>query len=368
MPVRRATKIELMDGERVRLEAVVRSRMSPVRLVQRSRIVLMAAEGKTHDEIAAAVGVTRQLAARWRERFLEQRFAGIEKDAPGRGRKRQITGTREEEIVRRTREETPPARTHWSLSTMAAAAGVSDTTVRRIWARHGLKPHLVETFKLSNDPAFKEKLEDVVGLYLTKDEKRIVLCCDEKSQIQALDRTQPGLPLKRGRAGTMTHDYKRNGRTTLFAAMDTLTGRVTASFAPRHRHQEWLKFLRKLDREMPPGKELHVICDNYGSHKHAEVRAWLEKKKTRFFIHFTPTSASWLNMVERFFRDLTENALRRGVFTSVDDLHDAIDVYLIEHNRSPKPFIWTKTAKDILAKVIRARAALKRHVHSGGHH
>lgn len=366
--MRRAITIQLTTDEKHQLTSVVRSRLSPVRLVQRSRIALMAAEGKTNEEIAEALGVTRQLAARWRQRYATKRFAGIEKDEPGRGRKKTITEAQVAEIVRKTQEQTPPARTHWSRSSMATSSGLSDSSIGRIWRAHGLKPHLSETFKLSNDPRFKEKLEDIVGLYLTQDEKRIVLCCDEKSQIQALDRTQPGLPLKKGRAGTKTHDYKRNGTTTLFAALETVTGKITGAFAAKHTHVEWLKFLKYLDKEMPAGKELHVICDNYGTHTHPKVREWLAKKQHRFFMHFTPTSASWLNMVERFFRDLSENALRRGVFTSVEDLQTAIEVYLIEHNREPKPFIWTAKANDILAKVTRARATQKRDANLGGHH
>ena len=240
---------------------------------------------------------------------------------------------------------------------MAAELGISPASVRRIWKRHGLKPHLVRTFKVSNDPHFAEKLEDIVGLYLNPPENALVFSADEKSQIQALDRTQPGLPIKKGRAGTMTHDYKRNGTTTLFAALCTLTGHVISTCMPRHRHQEWIKFLTLIDREVPTDLEVHLICDNYATHNHEKVQRWLNRHP-RFHVHFTPTSASWLNMVERFLRDLTDKRIRRGVFRNVQELIDAIDEYIFHHNDDPKPFIWTKKASDILAKVMRARATL----------
>ena len=240
---------------------------------------------------------------------------------------------------------------------MAEAAGVSAASVGRIWRAHGLKPHLERTFKVSNDPFFAEKLEAIVGLYLSPPEHAIVLCADEKSQIQALDRTQPGLPLKKGRCGTMTHDYKRNGTATLFAALDTLDGTVISMCDDRHRHQEWLKFLRVIDQVTPPGKDLHLIVDNYATHKHPKVMRWLARHP-RFHIHFTPTSASWLNTVERFFRDLTQNRLRRGVFQNVEQLIMALGEYIDKHNRNPKPFIWTAKASDILDKVKRAHRAL----------
>lgn len=240
---------------------------------------------------------------------------------------------------------------------MAEKAGVSEATVRRIWRAHGLKPHLSRTLKVSNDPQFAEKLADVVGLYLNPPEHAIVLSVDEKSQIQALDRTQPGLPIKKGRCGTMTHDYKRNGTATLFAALDTLDGRVISMCDDRHRHQEWLRFLRIIDRLTPKDKHVHLIVDNYATHKHPLVMRWLERRP-RFHVHFTPTSCSWLNMVERFFRDLTQKQLRRGVFRNVEELLESIGEYIDHHNRQPKPFIWTAKASDILEKVKRARAAL----------
>jgi transposase len=261
------------------------------------------------------------------------------------------------QIVRLTTQTLPTAATQWSTRTLAAKVGVSDTTVLRVWRQHGLKPHRVRTFKVSRDPKFVEKLEDIVGLYMVPPEHALVLCCDEKSQVQALDRTQPGLPLKKGRAATMTHDYKRNGTTTLFAALNILDGQVIAQCQQRHRHVEWLKFLRQIDRETPTDKDLHLIADNYATHKHPAVQKWLAKRP-RFHMHFTPTSASWLNMVERFFRDITVERLRRGVFTSVPELVAAIHEYIAHHNTDPKPFIWTKSARDILQKVIRANRRL----------
>jgi transposase len=259
--------------------------------------------------------------------------------------------------VELTTQSTPEAATHWSTRTMAAELGVSAASVSRYWRKNGLKPHLVRGFKVSRDPQFVEKLEDIVGLYLAPPEHALVLCCDEKSQVQALDRTQPGLPLKKGRAATMTHDYKRNGTTTLFAALNVFDGQVIAQCQQRHRHTEWLKFLRKIDRETPKDKELHLICDNYATHKHPVVQEWLGKHP-RLNMHFTPTSASWLNMVERFFRDITDKRIRRGVLTSVAELVAAIDEYIAHHNIKPKPFIWTKSARDILQKVIRANSRL----------
>jgi transposase len=290
-------------------------------------------------------------------RFLQGGIAALEKDAPRPGRKRTITQAKVKRVVRMTLEQTPANATHWSTRTMAQAAGISEASVRRLWRAHGLKPHLVKTFKLSRDPEFVEKLEDIVGLYLNPPEHAVVLCADEKSQIQALDRTQPGLPMKKGRCGTMTHDYKRNGTATLFAALDALEGSVISMCDDRHRHQEWLKFLKAIDFVVPADRQIHMIVDNYATHKHPKVKRWLGRH-SRFHMHFTPTGCSWLNMVERFFRDLTENRLRRGVFHSVEDLVFAIFNYIDHHNEEPKPFIWTAKASDILEKVKRARTAL----------
>jgi transposase len=329
-------------------------------LAERARIVLLAGQGWQDLEIAAELGITPKKAGRWRSRFLQKGTTGLEKDAPRPGRTPAISRELVAEAVRRTTEETPAQATHWSTRSLAAALGISDSSVLRIWRAHGLKPHRVESFKLSKDPQFTEKLEAIVGLYLSPPDHAIVLSVDEKSQVQALDRTQPGLPLKPGRAGTMTHDYKRHGTTTLFAAMNVANGQVISLCQQRHRHQEWLKFLRLIDEATPDGKQLHLICDNYATHKHAKVKRWLQRHP-RFHIHFTPTSSSWLNMVERFFRDLTVNRLRRGVFRSILELIEALDAYVDAHNETPKPFIWTKKATDILAKVIRARAALNSH-------
>jgi transposase len=352
-----AVSIILSTEERAELERLARGRKVAARVVERARIVLLAAEGKQNREIAESSGVTRRTVGVWRRRFAEKRIAGILKDAPRAGRLRSIGEETIGEVVRRTTQETPVAGTHWSTRSLAKVMGLSPSTVGRIWRRHGLKPHLSRTFKLSRDPKFVEKLEDIIGLYLNPPEHALVFSVDEKSQIQALDRTQPGLPLVPGRYGTRTHDYKRHGTTTLFTALNTLDGKVIGTCMPRHRHQEWIKFLRLIDRETPKSQEIHLIADNYATHKHPKVQAWLERH-ARFTIHFTPTSASWLNMVERFFRDLTENRLRRGVFRSVEDLIAAIHEYLAHHNEAPKPFIWTKTAGDILEKVTRARQAL----------
>jgi transposase len=318
---------------------------------------LLAAEGKQNQEIAKILRVTRRTVGVWRGRFVEQGIDGILKDAPRAGRRRSISDEMVREIVRKTTQETPGAGTHWSTRSLAKVMGLSPSTIGRIWRSHGLKPHLTRTFKLSRDPRFLDKLDDVIGLYLNPPEHALVFSVDEKSQIQALDRTQPGLPLVPGRAGTMTHDYKRHGTTTLFTALNTLDGTVIGTCMPQHRHQEWIKFLRLIDRKTPKDKEIHLIADNYATHKHPKVQEWLESHP-RFKVHFTPTSASWLNMVERFFRDLTQNRLRRGVFRSVEELIAAIEEYLARHNESPKPFIWTKTSRDILEKVTRARQAL----------
>jgi transposase len=352
--MRVAAKIVLTPEESERLTRDANSRSGSVRSAERAKIILAAAQGQENQEIARDLGLTRQTVGRWRDRFFRLGISGIERDAPRSGRKVQIDA---EEVVRKTTQEKPQGATHWSTRSLAKEMGVSEATVRRIWHRHGLKPHLAQTFKVSKDVHFVKKLEDVVGLYINPPEHAIVLSVDEKSQIQALDRTQPGLPLKKGRCGTLTHDYKRNGTTTLFAALNTLTGQVFGTCMPRHRHQEWLKFLKLIDESTEPEKQLHLIADNYGSHKHPKVLAWL-KKHPRFHMHFVPTSASWLNMIERFFRELTTKQLRRGVFRSVEDLVDSIEQFLSSHNNQPSPYIWTAKATDILAKVNRARKTL----------
>mgnify|MGYP006182244713 FL=1 len=352
--MRVAPEIVLTDEERAELTRLVRSKLTSVRLVQRARIVLLSAESLQNKDIAEQVGVGRVQVSRWRERYAQSRLAGIERDLPRGAPPVKVDAAR---LVELTTQSQPAAATHWSTRTMAVELGVSASTVMRHWHAHGLKPHIVRGFKVSRDPQFVQKLEDIVGLYMSPPEHALVLCCDEKSQVQALDRTQPGLPLKKGRAATMTHDYKRHGTTTLFAALNVLDGQVIGQCQQRHTHIEWLKFLRQIDRETPKGKTLHLIADNYATHKHPSVQEWLAKHP-RFNMHFTPTSASWLNMVERFFRDISENRLRRGVFTSVPELVAAIDEYVAHHNTNPKPFIWTKSARDILQKVIRANRHL----------
>jgi len=348
--MRIAPEISLTNEERTELVKLTRSRLTSVRLEQRAGIVLLAADGFQSKDIAEMLGIGRVQVARWRERYAQNRLAGIERDLPRGAPPVTVDVAR---LVELTTQSTPEAATHWSTRTMAAQIGVSAASVSRHWRAHGLKPHLVRGFKVSRDPKFAEKLEDIVGLYMSPPEHALVLCCDEKSQVQALDRTQPGLPMKKGRAATMTHDYKRNGTTTLFAALNVLDGKVISQCQQRHRHIEWLKFLKQIDRDTPKDKALHLIADNYATHKHPKVQEWLSKHK-RITMHFTPTSASWLNMVERFFRDISENRLRRGVFTSVQELTTAIDEYVTHHNINPKPFIWTKSARDILQKVIRA--------------
>lgn len=352
--MRVALEIVLTHEEHAELTKLVRSKLSSVRLAQRARIVLLAAEGVQNKDIAQQLGVGRVQVSRWRERYAQSRLAGIERDLPRGAPLAKVDVVR---LVELTTQTKPVAATHWSTRTMAAELGVSAASVSRHWRANGLKPHVVRGFKVSRDPQFVEKLEDIVGLYMSPPEHALVLCCDEKSQVQALDRTQPGLPLKKGRAATMTHDYKRNGTTTLFAALNVLDGQVIGQCQPRHTHAEWLKFLKKIDRETPKDKTLHLIADNYATHKHPAVQDWLAKHP-RFNMHFTPTSASWLNMVERFFRDITTERLRRGVFTSVSELIAAIDAYIAHHNTKPKPFIWTKNARDILQKVIRANSRL----------
>lgn len=348
----------MSDSQRDALEVLVRARSAPHRQVQRAKALLLAADGVATTRIAEQVGVTAVTVRAWRNRFAEEGLAKLGEVRKGRGPKPSIPAEKVEEIVQATLHSKPKGETHWSTRSMAKHAGVSRNTVQRIWKARGLKPHLVHTFKISTDPAFEDKLTDVVGLYLNPPESAVVLCMDEKSQVQALDHTQPSLPMKPGRAGTMTHDYKRNPTTTLFAALNVLTGAVIGQCLPRHRHEEFLKFLRTIDREVPKGLAVHLILDNYATHKHPDVQRWLRRHK-RFHLHFTPTSSSWLNLVERWFRELTDKALRRGSFNSVPALITAIEDYLDAHNDDPKPFLWTATADSILEKVRRGRVALQ---------
>lgn len=346
--------VMVSDADRASLIGWTRKGTGEMRLARRAQIVLALADGLSLAKAASKAGVHRHSAARWRDRFLEAGISGLEKDLPRPGRPKEIPRETIEAVLSLTRLTTPEDGTHWSVRTMAKVAGVSKDTVQRIWVAHGLKPHLIRTFKLSKDPRFEEKLVDVVGLYVDPPEKALVLCVDEKSQIQALDRTQPGLPMKKGRCGTMTHDYKRHGTTTLFAALNVLDGRVIGSCKAKHRHEEFLSFLRQIDKKTPREVDLHLVLDNYATHKHPNVKLWLTEHP-RFHLHFVPTSCSWLNLVERFFAQITSKAIRRGAFDSVAELVETIESYLRCHNREPKPFKWTASAEAIIEKVNRCR-------------
>lgn len=354
---RRAPVILLSDQERTTLQTWARARSQPQRLVQRARIILLAAQGVEGREIAQQVGTSRPTVQLWRERFLALRTSGLEKDAPRPGRIPAISDQKRAMIVEATLHSRPPHATHWSTRMMAKAQGVSEATVRRIWKLHDLRPHRVSTFKVSRDPQFAQKLIDVVGLYLNPPDQALVLCVDEKSQIQALDRTQPGLPLKPGRCGTMTHDYKRHGTTTLFAALGTLDGVVIGDCMPQHRHQEFIRFLNRIAQETPSALDLHLIVDNYATHKHPRVDRWL-RRHPRFHLHFTPTSCSWLNLVERWFRNLTDQRLRRGSFRHVQELIQAIRDYISSHNQNPRVFVWSASVERILTKVAKCKETL----------
>ena len=353
--MQKLTAISLTSAQRRILEAWVRAQNTPQGVALRSRIVLLAADGTSNSAVARQLGVSRPTVILWRQRFLKGGPPALTQIAPGRGRRMTYDADRVSQVVQATLQTTPAGATHWSTRSMAKAQGLSKATVQRIWSAHGLQPHRTKGFKLSKDPQFTEKLTDVVGLYLSPPDKAIVLCVDEKSQVQALQRTQPGLPLKKGRCGTMTHDYKRHGTTTLFAALNVLDGKVIGECMPRHRHQEVLRFLRRLDRAFPKHLDLHLIMDNYATHKQPEVKEWLERPP-RFKLHFTPTSSSWLNLVERWFRDLTEDRLRRGSFASVPELIAAIQEYLDMNNQDPKPFIWHASAQAILDKIAQCKA------------
>ena len=347
-------------SDRTTLERLVADGKTPQKLVARARIVLLSGRGLGTNAIRRQARVSKPTVWRWQEAYMA---GGVERLLNDKGKgeragKTPISGEVRLAIVTKTAKEKPVNATHWSARLMAEAMGVGHTSVQRIWKEHGLKPHLTRTFKLSNDPKFAEKVVDIVGLYLNPPDKAVVLCVDEKSQIQALDRTQPGLPMKKGRAATMTHDYKRNGTTTLFAALDVKTGEVIGECLPRHRAKEFIRFLKKIDRMVAKHLDVHAICDNYGTHKTPEVQAWLAKHP-RFKLHFIPTSSSWLNLVERLFAEITRQKIRRGVFKSVADLEAAIEVWLADRNAKPKPFKWTAKADTILEKIARARKALE---------
>src|SRR6202789_4314684 len=340
-----SSRIELSSAEQQQLQQWAGAHGTPQQVVMRCKIVLASAQGHSDVAIAEELSINRNTVILWRTRFSEQRLEAVWTIAPGRGRKPIYGSDKIAAIVDATLQTKPAGMTHWSCRTMAAKQGVSKSTINNIWQAHNLKPHRVKTFKLSRDAKFLEKMTDVIGLYLNPPEQAIVLCVDEKTQIQALDRTQPGLPLKKGRCGTMTHDYKRNGTTTLFAALELAEGKIIGTCMDQHRHQEWIKFLALIDRETPAGLELHLIVDNYATHKHPKVKAWL-KRHPRLHQHFIPTSSSWLNMVERWFREITDKSIRRGVFKSVQELIQTIRDYIEHHNKDPKPFIWTAKAGD----------------------
>jgi len=351
--------VKISESDRQEMERWVSAHHTPQQVAQRCRIILAAARGQQDKDIAQIMQINVKTVALWRQRFCHEGPDCLWEVAPGRGRKPQIPAEKIEEIINATLQTRPPGATHWSCRTMAEEQGVSKATVNRIWQSHGLQPHRTKPFKLSRDPRFLEKLTDVVGLYLNPPEKALVVCVDEKSQIQALDRTQPGLPLKKGRCGTMTHDYKRHGTTTLFAALEVAQGKVIGQCFARHRHQEFLKFLKRLDAEFPVELKLHLVMDNYGTHKHPKVRAWLQRH-LRFVPHYIPTSSSWLNLIERWFGELTGKRIRRGAFVSVDDLVAAIEEYLAAWNTNPKPFIWMATVESITEKLARCKQTLEK--------
>lgn len=353
-----APSLTLEPSQVQRLEQWVVAGSTPQQVALRCRIALMASHGESVVHIAQVLDVQRPTVRLWRDRVAREGIGTVWDIAPGRGRKPSYGKSRIARLVQSTLQDKPQGSTHWSTRAMAKAQGISKSTVQRLWDDHQLKPHRVRSFKLSRDPRFVEKLTDVIGVYLTPPQNAIVLCVDEKSQIQALDRTQPGLPLKRGRCGTFTHDYKRHGTTTLFAALQVAEGRVIGECYQRHRHQEFLRFLKRLDSEFPPAKALHLILDNYGTHGHPRVREWLARHP-RFVLHFIPTSSSWLNLIERWFGELTQKSVRRGSFRSVEELQLAITAFLEAWNANPTPFVWTASVEKILEKVERCRRRLE---------
>ena len=355
--MRVAPVVNLTEQDHVVLLRWSRGKRTEARLVVRAKIILAAASGLKNKDIARELGTTPHAVARWRNRFAEGGLDAVTTNKPRTSQKASKQQQLAQKIIDTTTQVKPPNATHWSTRTLAKELGCSQSMVHRVWKAAGLKPHLISTFKLSNDPQFVEKMTDVVGLYLSPPDKALVLCVDEKSQCQALERTQKSLPMFPGRNGTQTHDYRRHGTTTLFAALNMLDGSIIGECHSRHRHQEYLKFLKKIDRDTASDLDLHLIVDNYATHKHETVKKWLSKHP-RFHIHFTPTSSSWLNLIERWFRELTDKCLRRGSFTSVDQLVESIMTYINSTNESPKPFTWTATAQDILQKVARARAVL----------
>lgn len=347
--------VELSDGQRRELERMINAPTTPQRLVGRARIVRSRAAGRSQEATAAELGVSRPSVIRWERRFSDLGVDGLVRDAPGRGPKPSIPEAKKNKLITQATQP-PPNRTRWSVRSMARQVGVSPASVQRIWAANDIKPHLTRTFKLSRDPNFEAKFWDVIGLYLNPPDRALVLCCDEKSQCQALERTQPGLPLGVGHIRTRTHDYTRHGTVTLFAALNYLDGRILSTTAGRHTNVEWLAFLKKVHRQTPPELALHLIVDNYATHKHPVVRDWLEQHP-RMHVHFTPTGSSWLNLVERFFRQLTDDVIREGSFASVGELVTAINVHLAHHNLKPTPYRWKAEGSAILQKIQRARLA-----------
>jgi transposase len=352
------TEITVTLEDRERLARLIADRNTAAKVVWRARIILATADGEPVKAVARATGKSKPCVWRWQERFAAEGVDGLMRDKTRPPGRKPLPQKVKLKVLKMTANATPPNATHWSVRTMAKAVGISHTAVQRIWKEAGLKPHLVRKFKVSGDPMFEEKVTDVVGLYMNPPDRALVLCVDEKSQIQALDRTQPGLPLKKGRAATMTHDYKRHGTTTLFVALDVKTGKVIGECLPRHRAAEFIRFMRRIDRNVQKNLDVHLVLDNYGTHKTPEVKAWLAAHP-RFRLHFTPTSASWLNLVERFFAEITTKRIRRGAFASVAELEDSIHDYLDCHNADPKPFVWTKSAEIILDKEARALAKLR---------
>jgi transposase len=356
--MREGIAIEVTAADRLRLQSIIRDRNSPQKHVWRARIILLSADGVGTMAIMRAVGKGKTVVWRWQERFMQEGVGGLVRDKTRPARIPPLPRESVDRVVALTNQAPPHEATHWTAPAMAKAVGISASSVRRIWHRHGLQPHRMRTFKLSNDPQFADKLKEVVGLYIDPPAHAVVLSLDEKSQIRALDRTQPGLPMKKGRCATMTHDYKRHGTTTLFAALDVVEGRIIGRCMQRHRHQEFIRFLNTVEREVAADKAVHVVLDNYATHKHPKVNAWLARHP-RFTFHFTPTSCSWANAVEGWFAKLTRRRLKRGVFCSIAELQAAINRFIAEANGKPKPFVWVKPADPILAAVNRGRQALE---------
>jgi len=356
--MRKGISLTITPADWRRLQSIIRDRNSPQKHVWRARIIVLSADGNGTIAIARAVGKGKTVVWRWQERFMHEGVDGLSRDKIRPSRIPPLPAPTVDRVIALTNQAPPHEATHWTAPAMAKAVGISPSSVRRMWKGHGLQPNRVRAFKISNDPKFADKLKEVVGLYVDPPAHAVVLSIDEKSQIQALDRTQPGLPMKKGRCATMTHDYKRNGTTTLFAALDILEGKVIGRCMQRHRHQEFIRFLNAVEREVPADKAVHVVLDNYATHKHPRVKAWLQRHQ-RFTFHFTPTSCSWANAVEGLFAKLTRHRLKRGVFTSIVALQAAINRFLAETNDKPKPFVWTKSADAILAAVQRGRQALE---------